>query len=162
MPDRFSDSVQKLLAAAGWSEGRDVPIEGITAFLEEHGSCVADPAVEFLKEFHGLRLASCGLQFDVYSAARLVSPADTRHLESIVGQSLCLIGKASYGILFMSPSAKVIHLAIDWVQVNEFKDYAELFEAVSGTKPALSRPIPLKRSQLPEHMRDDVDEDWER
>ncbi len=155
MNTSLPESVAALLRTAGWHENRRVPVDVLHAELERAGCTLSTAAERFLTQFHGLRVETVHAlrDFDVPAALRLLCTEDVRHLQQLVGESLCAIGYTADGTLFMTPAGRVVACSLDWTLLHVYENYQELLSVCTGE--TYNPPLYLTQSQLPAYLRNE-------
>jgi len=157
----FSKESRELLTNAGWFEGRSVDVVDVERYLTEVGSHVSNAARSFLSEFHGIHFKAeyYRVVFDVYKTTRHCgTKEDIKHLESILGEQLCVIGDICYSALFMTSSGQVVSCAIDWSYYRIFENYHMMIETYVSNDLHAGKTHEIEDSQLPEWYQDDSDD----
>jgi hypothetical protein len=123
------------IRSSGWREARTEDVEGVISLLTAKGIGASPVAIEFLREFHGLklRLPNGGLPwvtFDVNEEMKFIEEGEIIRLESLVKQPLCPVGLGGAFLLFVTPQGEMVFLHDEWLLYIRARSIHDGFEVI--------------------------------
>ena len=106
----LSKQTVECLNRSGWVRSRVIDTTGFEASLRAAGFVVLDAAINFLKEYGGLRIKyphakvtgmEDEMHFDPSIAVTHIQPIDVNVFSKVLGKELCPIGEAARGYLVL-------------------------------------------------------------
>lgn len=156
---QLPQDVINTIRSHGWSDVRNVDIQGVVRELNNNRIDVHAVATSFLQEFHGIRLLlpDGGLteaNFDVYSELLFLEPDELPFLESIVGRGLCPVGLGGRFLFFISPTGEFTFLHDEWMLVMQTASVEDAIILVCRSDFSGYKTITLTDEQKPRRFRD--------
>ncbi|MFO1434508.1 MAG: SUKH-3 domain-containing protein [Candidatus Competibacteraceae bacterium] len=152
----ISNAAKEILCTFGWYEGRCIELREIKIFLEDHGFSATPIAVEFLRQFHGLRLRPSNqgslsfIHFDIYEEMSWIEREDKPFLDALVQAPLCPVGHGGGVLLFLTPTAEMVLLNDQWLGFSRLPNIAEGMDLILGIcRPPQYDGVSLQKEQVP-------------
>jgi hypothetical protein len=136
------------LTAAGWYEGRRLPCQIETEFLNQQGIAVSESAAAILIELLAISLSVGGggvtnMTFDPKGAYAAIDPECLDDLRRLVGEDVCPIGVGGRFVLYATPTGKIAFLQDEWLTAFSFSTIEEAVEWICVPAHDSSSPIAL-------------------
>lgn len=133
--DSLRPEVRAALRAAGWHEGRRVPLAEATRHCRLAGYPDADEQVsEVISTLCGLQpvLSVRWLAFRPEMVARFVDHAEVAALEGELGEALYPFATSSYANILLTPSRRCIYVDWDWLFYHGYPSVEALCNGILG------------------------------
>lgn len=149
-----SNEVVALLQQSGWSIERSVAITHVEQILKSEHVVPSRALIEFVRSFDGLTLTNGRtlIKFDAWSAVRDFDFKNLHFLTGFANEAMCPIGYASHSDIFLTDSARVVSVDLDWIVSNIAASLENFILAFLCGRSDLLETIWLTDEQRPAHM----------
>lgn len=148
----LSTRTAECLNQSGWNRNRAIDTSGFEASLRAAGFVVLGAAVNFLKEYGGLRITyphakvkdmRDEMHFDPSIVVRHIQPIDVDAYSKVLGKELCPIGEASRGyLILMMDQTGQVYASYDDFFAKVGSSGIEAIDALCSGRNLQTIPIP--------------------